>query len=116
MTMKVRFVHKGGKGSGNFGHSGRPGKVGGSAGGGKGKGGGGARSGVPQPSNAPAPEGYSVKFYKVPGYYKLPDSSDEAMENLVGVLESAGVKFQYDHRTNFPSFDYYEDGEEIGGG
>jgi len=28
--MKAKFVFKGGTGSGNFGHSGRPGKVGGS--------------------------------------------------------------------------------------
>lgn len=39
MPIKMRFVYKGGKGSGNFGHSGRPGKIGGS-GGGSGKGGG----------------------------------------------------------------------------
>lgn len=32
--MKLRIVYKGGEGSGNFGHSGRPGKLGGSATGG----------------------------------------------------------------------------------
>lgn len=37
--MKAKLVFKGGKGSGNFGHAGRPGKVGGSA---AGSGGGGA--------------------------------------------------------------------------
>lgn len=31
MTNKLRFVFKGGEGSGHFGHTGRPGKVGGSA-------------------------------------------------------------------------------------
>lgn len=44
MTLKMRFVHKGGKGSGNYGHSGRPGKIGGS-GGGSGSGSGKGRSG-----------------------------------------------------------------------
>jgi len=33
MKMKLILVHKGGAGSGDFGHSGRPGKVGGSSGG-----------------------------------------------------------------------------------
>lgn len=29
--MRIKFIYKGGKGSGNFGHAGRPGKMGGSA-------------------------------------------------------------------------------------
>lgn len=39
IRVKARLVFKGGKGSGNHGHSGRPGKIGGSSGGGSGSGG-----------------------------------------------------------------------------
>jgi len=55
MTFLWRLIQKGGKGSGNFGHAGRPGKVGGSAPQG---------SFLPPPPSSP-PDGGDLPFPKI---------------------------------------------------
>lgn len=65
----------------------------------------------------PFAKGYSIRFAGVPGYHKLSDFTDAAIEESLAALEKAtGTKLARDSRTDFPNFDVYKDGEEIGGG
>ena len=108
---------KGGSGSGNFGHAGRPGKRGGSAAG-KGGGASGGNEAIPLGGkDKPHAKGYSIKFEDAPGYHRLSAETDKAIENKLAKLEEAlGRKLSRDYRTGFPNFTMYADGEETGGG
>lgn len=110
---------KGGAGSGNFGHTGVPGHVGGSApGGGHGSASGGETSIPAGGRSTPHPKGLSIKFDEVPGYHRLASDTNEAFDKALAKVEAAiGRKLYRDvTRQDFPGFTYYEDGEELGSG
>ncbi len=134
LYVKVELVgEKGGSGSGNFGHSGRPGKLGGSIP----KGAGGSGAGAMMPGDLPSgmgargaairalggsttlpAKGNAVKWDGVAGYYKITGKfTDAKLEKQLAAIEKAtGKRLKRDARTNFPSFTWYQDGEESGGG
>lgn len=61
-------------------------------------------------------KGMYVKFDGHPNYHKF-DGTDKSLESALKKIEKAiGKKLELDPKSDFPSFTYYEDGEEMGGG
>lgn len=69
-------------------------------------------------ADLPTRTGYSIKFDAFPGYYKLGAHLDDAKmdKQLAKIEKVAGKKLPRDSRTGFPSFTFYLDAEEGGGG
>lgn len=105
--MKANIIFKGGPGSGNFGHAGRPGKRGGSASGG-GRGGGGAskkRKNITasQIGDSGAWDSYGYTRKGVPASikntisYRKKKAIDEAIANNKGRVFTLGDSYFYRH-------------------
>lgn len=69
-------------------------------------------------TDLPARRGYSVKFNDFPGYYKIGSSLTDAGldKQLAKIEKTSGKHLPRDPRSNWPTFTFYQDGEEGGGG
>lgn len=104
---------KGGDGSGFFGHAGRPGKVGGSS----------SEGGLKKDSSKSKPgKGYYIRFYELHDkYYRFGSTNNEpSMRDFDKVRQKVeleiGRKLKDSDYQDYPPFEYYLDGMNLGGG
>ncbi|MFA4974460.1 MAG: DUF559 domain-containing protein [bacterium] len=95
---------KGGPGSGNFGHEGRPGEVGGS---GEGGGGGGDENSLSKENTIWNPEDGFLDWEKIQGHKTEPLPSGRAAERASGILDRGnGTRLQVNISDLIPTQDY----------